>query len=88
MARKPGISKSTGYLNRVFCVEYDLHGMIKAYGPSFMHWLIDEIEAGRINCKQDVERWSAHVALSKDYNFAKVQDSYGEALPCEVENVA
>lgn len=78
MARAKGISKSQGYLNRVFCVEYDLHGMIKAYGPTFMHWLIDEIEAGRVNCKQDVERWAAHVHLTNDYNFEKVADAYGD----------
>lgn len=80
MAKARGISKSIGYLNRVFCVEYDLDGMIKAYGVEFMHWLIDEIAAGRVNCKQDVERWAAHVHLSKDYNFAKVAETYGEAI--------
>lgn len=78
MAKVRGISKSQGYLNRVFCVEYDLDGMIKAYGSSFMHWLVDEIAAGRINCKQDVERWAAHVAIAQDYGFAKVSDTYGE----------
>lgn len=88
MAKARGISKANGYINRIFCVEYDLDGMIKAYGSEFMHWLIDEIAAGRINCKQDVERWAAHVHLSKDYNFAKVKDSYGEAQPFDEQLVA
>lgn len=83
MARKPGISKSKGYLNRVFCVEYDLHGMVQAYGVDFMHWLVDEIAAGRVNCKQDVERWAAHKALEQDANFAEVAHRYGE--PANVE---
>lgn len=69
MARKPGISKSTGYINRVFTIEYDLYGMIQAYGIEFIHWLADEIHSGRINCRQDVDRWAAHVAIKKDYNF-------------------
>lgn len=69
MARRNGISKSQGYANRVFCVEYDLKGMIDAYGLNFIHWLADEIAEGKINCKQNVERWSAHVAITQDHNF-------------------
>jgi len=69
MARAKGISKSTGYLARVFTVEYDLNGAIQAYGPDFLHWLIDEISAGRVNCKQDVDRWSAHLALNASGNW-------------------
>jgi hypothetical protein len=69
MARRNGISKSTGYINRVFCVEYDIKGMIDAYGINFVHWLADEINAGRIDCKSDVQRWSAHVAITNDRTF-------------------
>lgn len=84
MARAKGISKAKGYEARVFTVEYDLHGMIQAYGLEFVHWLADEIASGRVNCKQDVDRWSAHIAISKDYNFSKVADSYGEPALDEV----
>lgn len=59
-----GITKSQGYLNRVFCVEYDAKGMIDAYGIEFMHELLDAIASNKVNCKQSVERWSAHVALN------------------------
>jgi len=69
MARRNGISKAKGYTTRVFCVEYDLKGMIDAYGLNFVHWLADEIEAGNINTKQNVQRWSAHVALTQDVTF-------------------
>ena len=69
MARAKGLNKATGYINRIFTVEYDLHGMINAYGIDFIHWLADEIAHGRINCKQDVDRWAATVAITKDYTF-------------------
>lgn len=69
MARAKGISKSQGYNSRVFCVEYDLKGMIDAYGINFIHWLADEIADGKINCKSTVQRWSAQVALDKSLNF-------------------
>lgn len=78
MARAKGLSKSKGYINRVFCVEYDAKGMIDAYGIEFMHWLLDEIHAGRMNCKQYVERWSAHVHLNNTKEFAPVRHRYGE----------
>jgi len=67
--RKGGISKSKGYTTRVFCAEYDLKGMIDAYGINFVHWLADEIAAGKINCKSTVQRWSAHVAITEDFAF-------------------
>lgn len=73
-----GFAKSHGYINRVYTVEYDLHGMIQAYGLKFVHWLADEIAEGRINCKQDVDRWSAHLALGKHRDFDKVASTYGE----------
>lgn len=53
------MSKAEAYLNRVSTIEYDLHGAINAYGVDFVHWLIDEIVAGRVNCKQTVDRWAA-----------------------------
>jgi hypothetical protein len=70
MAKAKGLSKAQCYLSRIFTIEYDLDGAIKAYGPDFLHWLIDEIAAGRVNCKQDVDRWSAHLALQDDANWA------------------
>lgn len=79
MARAKGISKEQGYLHRVFTVEYDFAGAINAYGLEFCHWLLDEIASGRVNCKQDVDRWAAHVAINKDYSFEQVRDSYVSA---------
>lgn len=69
MARASGITKAQGYLNRVYTVEYDLKGMVDAYGVDFMHYLLDRVAAGEINCKQSVDRWSADVALNGSYNF-------------------
>lgn len=79
MARAKGISKAQGYITRVFTAEYDLHGMIEAYGREFIVWLMDEIIAGRVNCKQDVDRWAAHVRLTQDMAFAKYSADYGQA---------
>ena len=86
MARARGISKAQGYLSRVFCIEYDLAGAINAYGLEFTHWLLDEIAAGRVNTKQDVERWAAHVHLTQDYTFTDVRANYG-GEPWEYPNV-
>lgn len=77
MARARGISKDTAYLNRIYTIEYDLASAINAYGLQFCHWLLDEIASGRVNCKQDVDRWSAHIALHKNYNFEEVESHYG-----------
>lgn len=33
---KKGMSKASGYQNRVYCAEYDLGGMIEAYGLDFV----------------------------------------------------
>ena len=59
------ISKSQGYLHRVFCIEYDIHGAIQAYGLECVHWLVDEVAAGRIKSDKDIQRWSAHAHLYK-----------------------
>ena len=76
MARrgKLGFGKDVGYLNRVFTVEYDLNGMLKAYGPEFIHWLVDEITAGRIDTRQCVDRWAADKHITS--SFASVQADY------------
>lgn len=66
---KAGVPKSHGYLTRIFTVEYDLKGMIDAYGIDFIHWFADEIAAGRVDCRHIVDRWAATVAISKDYSF-------------------
>lgn len=60
------ISKSQGYLVRLFAVEYDLDGMIKAYGPDFVKLLVDQIVAGKIDCRQCVDRWAADKSLFGD----------------------
>lgn len=64
------LSKADGYTHRVFCVEYDLAAMVEAYGPEAIHWMVDEISAGRIVGRQDVARWAAHKDL---YKFASTE---------------
>lgn len=61
---KPGISKSTGYLTRVFCVEYDLNAMIEAYGADNIKLMVDGIVTGKIKgIRQEVQRWCADTDL-------------------------
>lgn len=63
---KPGrtrLSKADGYLNRIFTVEYDLKAMLDAYGADMIHQLIDLILDGKINTRQDVDRWAATRSL-------------------------
>ena len=64
------LSKADGYMHRVFCVEYDLAAMVEAYGAETIHWMVDEIAAGRIVGRQDVARWAAHKDL---YKFASTE---------------
>lgn len=78
MRNNPNRSKAKGYTTRIFSVEYDLKGMIDAYGINFIHWLADEIEGGRVNCKQDVQRWSAHIALNNDAVFDPVEYKHND----------
>lgn len=70
MSKIHKLSKADGYMHRVFCVEYDLAAMVEAYGPEAIHWMIDEISAGRIVGRQDVARWAAHKDL---YKFASIE---------------
>lgn len=70
MAKAKGISKAKGYLSRVFCVEYDLKGMIDAYGVEFMHTLVDMVAEGELDCREHVQRWSAHKALINDAQYS------------------
>jgi len=60
------ISKAQGYLVRLYAVEYDLHGMIQAYGAEFVIKLVRLIEDGKIDCRQCVDRWAADRALYGD----------------------
>lgn len=80
------LSKSTSYLHRIATIEYDLQGMIQAYGIEFIHWLADEIHTGRVNCKQSVDRWSADVALNKSYAFSHKAAGYAEHSTHMVED--
>lgn len=57
------ISKAQGYIHRLFAVEYDLDGMVKAYGIDFVCELARAIAAGKIDCRQAVQRWSADRAM-------------------------
>lgn len=79
---RKGLGKALAYLARVFCVEYDMKGMIEAYGVDFCHYLLDEIAAGNVNCKQDVERWSAYKAIH-NVSFVKYISESNSDLPCK-----
>ncbi len=85
-SKRKGISKALAYIARIFCVEYDLKHMIDAYGADFVHYLTDEIAAGRVNCKQDVERWSAHKAISS-VPFEQVRNHYGNVNHTNIDNL-
>ena len=65
------ISKAQCYLNRIDSIGYDLQGAIDAYGKAMVHWLVDEVAAGRVDCTQFADRWVAHLSLydSKDEQF-------------------
>lgn len=86
--RKPGITKAKGYLNRIFTVEYDLEGMIKAYGPEFMHFLIDEITSGNTTAKYEVDRWVQHIQKHGRTGFDTVSHRYGRAANIDLMDTA
>ena len=64
MAKIAKISKAKSYVHRIACAEYDMHGMIEAYGVDFVIALAKAIKSGKINCKESTQRWSAHVSLN------------------------
>lgn len=72
---KGKLSKGLSYLGRVASPEYDLQGMIAAYGVEFVRTLVEEVNEGRVDCRQEVERWSAHKALYGN-NFDAVRHDY------------
>lgn len=49
MAKVKGMSKASGYQNRVYCAEYDLRGMIEAYGLDVITWAAEKIASGNTN---------------------------------------
>jgi len=69
MARAKGISKAQGYLSRVYTIEYDRKGQLDAYGIEFCRWLDDQIIAGKIDCRQCVDRWASDRAIYGDGNL-------------------
>jgi len=85
---RKGISKALAYIARIFCIEYDIKHAIDAYGADFLHMLIDEIKAGRVNCKQDVERWSAFKALNSHVSFETVKHEYFQEPIADNDTVA
>lgn len=87
MARAKGISKATGYKARVFTAEYDLKGMVDAYGLEFVIHLAKLVAAGKVNCKQDVDRWSAHVALEADYAFNAYYDAHKHRFDNHLDDI-
>jgi N-methylhydantoinase B/oxoprolinase/acetone carboxylase alpha subunit len=44
---KKGMSKASGYQTRVYCAEYDLNGMIEAYGLDYVMEAAKMIADGR-----------------------------------------
>ena len=64
------LSKAQCYQTRIFTIEYDLAAMVEAYGASAVHWLIDEIAAGRIQGRATADQWAAHADL---YKFASTE---------------
>lgn len=79
------LSKAISYHYRISTVEYDLHGAIQRYGIDFIHWLADEIHAGRVNCKQSVDRWAAHTFDNPNADFQALKHEYDGELDEYVE---
>lgn len=67
MARLPKISKSQGYATRIFTAEYDLLGMIEAYGLENVIRLARQIDAGLIK-EVSKELKSRQNALAQSLN--------------------
>lgn len=79
MARAKGISKAQAYQARIFTIEYDLDAMIKAYTLEFVVDLAQKIASGEFkqrDCRQECDRWAAHMQLNKDAQWAAEKHKY------------
>jgi len=71
------LSKPELYFSRIMSVEYDLEGMICAYGPEAIHWLVDRIAAGQEIDRKDIAKFPAYKDL---YKFASTSDKRKRAV--------
>lgn len=91
MARAKGIDKAQAYRARIFTIEYDLNAMIKAYGFEFVLDLAAKIHNGEITqkqCRQDVDRWAAHLQLNQDAQWAAERANYFKSETDNLEELA
>jgi len=91
MARAKGISKAKGYRARIFTIEYDLNAMIEAYGLDFVVDLATKIASGEVkqrDCRQEVDRWGAHLQLEADAQWAEQRHNYFKPEPTLEEMAA
>lgn len=59
------ISKAQAYRSRIFCPEYDMQGMLEAFGAKRLHRLIAELERGNYPSRAQMLAW----ADQADYQF-------------------
>lgn len=58
---KPGVPKATRYRRKIDSVETDARGMVEAYGPFFVHELVNLIHSGNHDLVAPfIERWRAN----------------------------
>lgn len=79
MARAKGINKAQAYRARIFTIEYDLAAMIDGYTLDFVIDLAHKIASGELPksaCRQDVDRWSAHLQLQQDAKWSAEKHKY------------
>lgn len=59
------ISKAEGYRRRIFTPEYDMQGMLEAFGVARLHRLIAELDRGNYPTRAQMLAW----AEQSDYQF-------------------
>lgn len=57
------LSKAQSYIHRIATIEYDMDGMIKAYGLPFVIEFAKAVASGKIDCRQCVDRWASHTSM-------------------------
>lgn len=58
------LTKDQLYLSRIMSAEYDLAGLINAYGPKAIHWLVDKLTEG------DFANVDSFLSEAANYKFA------------------
>ncbi len=58
------IPKHVAYKTRVLCIEYDMKGMLDAYGLDAIIKLARMVNDGDIKACRDVQRWCADASLN------------------------